>query len=70
VKRFLVIFHSHPTPPFDTTVVDVYAESPLGAMRDAKREAPPAHAWQFAQALPWPRGCADVNEAARRVASR
>lgn len=70
MKRFLVIYHSHPAPPFDTTVVDVHAKCVLSALRDAKREIKLQHDWQFAQAVPWPRGCVDVDEAARRVASR
>jgi hypothetical protein len=70
VKRFLVIFSSHPTPPADTTVVDVSAECAMSAMLIAKREAGIHHVWTFAQAVPWPRGCSDVDAAAERVCGR
>lgn len=69
MTRWLVVFQSHPAPPFDTTVVEVHAETQLHAVRDAKRDAHVAHPWHFAFAIPWPRGCRDVNAAAKKYAS-
>jgi hypothetical protein len=67
MTRWLVVFQSHPTPPFDQTVVEVYAATQLHAVRDAKR-AHVSHPWHFAFARSWPRGCADVDAAAKKIA--
>ena len=71
MKRYLVIFSSHPTPPADATAVDVRARSELEAIRNAKRAARIPHPWAHVSALPWPRGCPGVDEALRvSVAAR
>jgi hypothetical protein len=70
VKRFLVIFRSHPSPPFDSTVVDVSARCALSAVLAAKREIAVQHGWTLAQGIPWPRGCEDVDDAAAKIAAR
>lgn len=68
MARWLVVFQSHPDPPFDTTVVEVRgARSPLEAVRDAK-QGKISHPWHFAFAIPWPSGCRDVNAAAKKIA--
>ena len=64
MTRFLVLFRSH-GPPYDDTIVDIRSTSALRAMRDAKREV--HHGWIFARVVPWPRKCADVNEAMSAV---
>ncbi len=67
MKRFLVVFDSHPTPPVDQTVVDVTATCALEAIRDATREVRLHHGWTVVRAIAWPRGCADVDEAAAKI---
>lgn len=67
VKRFLVVFQSHPIPPSDATVVDVYAKNVLLAVRKARKEVPPHHEWCLVSVAPWPKGCANVDEAAERL---
>lgn len=69
MKRFLVVFDSHPSPPVDQTVVDVTAGCALTAIRDAKREVRLHHGWTLARAIPWPRGCSNVDAAARKIAN-
>lgn len=70
MKRWLVIFSSHPTPPADTTVVEVRDTTELRAIAKAKRLAPPHHPWSSVTAIPWPKGCPGVDEAAARLASQ
>ncbi len=69
MKRFLVIFRSHPSPPVDETVIDVTAPCALSAILTAKREVQLQHGWTFVQVVPWPRGYVDVEDAAYRVAN-
>lgn len=68
MARFLVVFQSHPMPPFDTTAIDVRAPNALQAVHDAKRDEGVSHPWHLAYALPWPRGCADANAAVKKIA--
>ena len=69
VKRFLVLFRSHPSPPADETVVDVTARCALSAVLKAKREIRLQHEWTFARVIPGPRKCLDVDAAARLVSA-
>jgi hypothetical protein len=62
VKRWLVVFCSHPSPPSDATIVDVRARSELHAIAKAQRENVLPHPWGFVQAYPWPKDCADVDD--------
>lgn len=64
MKRWLVIFSSHPEPPSDSTVVEVRASTQIQAIAIAKRTTPPAHPWSSVSAIPWPKGCPSVDEAA------
>lgn len=68
--RFLVIFRSHHDALADVHFVDTEASSPLAAIAKATREQPPMRDWVIVHALVWPRGCSDVNQAAKRYASR
>ena len=65
MKRWLVIFSSHPSPPADATAVDVCEQDELRAIAKARRAAPPHHPWAIATATPWPKGCPNVDEAVR-----
>ncbi len=70
MKRWLVIFSSHPAPPSDATVVDVRAPHELGAIQSARKSVAIQHPWAMVSAIPWPRGCPGVDEAAARFAAR
>lgn len=69
MKRWLVVFRSHPLPPVDSTVVDVTARSMLGAIAKARREALIPHPWHLVTATLWPRGCADIDAAVAKMAA-
>ena len=67
MKRFLVLFSSHPTGPADMTFVDVDASCTLSALCAAKRGTKLQHLWSFAQAVPWPHGTVDVEHAMKKA---
>jgi hypothetical protein len=65
-----VIFSSHTAPPADATAVDVRAVSELDAIARARRSITLHHAWAHVSAVPWPKGCPDIDDAARLSFSR
>lgn len=66
MARYLVIFKSHAEGLSDLHFVDVAARSPIDAVKTALSVSPPFGSWALAQALPWPRGCARIADAALR----
>lgn len=67
LKRWVVIFSSHPSPPADATAVDVRAESELAAIAKAKATTELHHPWSGVRAVPWPRGLS-IDEVAAKLA--
>ena len=68
LKRYLVIFSSHPVPPADATAVDVRAAGELSAIAKAKRVVELHHPWSRVVAVPWPRGLS-IDEATATLAA-
>ena len=67
MKRWLVIFSSHPEPPADATAVDVRADGELAAIARAKQTTELHHPWSCVRAVPWPRGLS-IDEVAAALA--
>lgn len=70
MRRWLVIFSSHPTPPVDQVVVDVWSPTMLAAIAEAKREIGGVMGqWAKVEAAPWPRGVRSANDVAKKLAA-
>lgn len=71
MPRWIVVFRSPPSSDGETDVhfVDVASRGPLRAVRDALVEAPPPFDdWVLAEAIEWPAGIDDLNDAVAVVA--
>lgn len=68
MTRWIVVFRSHVEAPADVHYVGIEAPSALRAVRDAQREAPPPDGWVLVEAVAWPAGVDDIDEAIAVVA--
>lgn len=68
MPRWIVVFRSHVEAPADVHYVDVAASNALSAVREAQLREPPLHEWVLAEAIEWPAGVEDLNEAVGVVA--
>lgn len=68
MSRWIVVFRSHVEAPADVHYVDVEASTSLRAIRAAQREESPLDGWVLVEAIAWPPGVDDINEAIAIVA--
>ncbi len=68
MNRYIVVFRSHHEGPADITSVEAWGASGLAAVLSAKREVQIFHPWVVARAYAWPKGCADIEAAAKKIA--